>query len=404
MFAGYNLGRPMSFICRLFGLLVAIALPLTGVAASPTEAPTTEFANRIFAVSGAGPVTLTVRNASTLDVEQVRIIRTGIETQLRNLGVKFVDAGQATQVRITLSQNARGWVWIAEVTIGSTLKVVMLSVPTSGQGDIAAHGQMSLRKQFLISSDEPIFDVLRLSSPAVKALFALAPNEVVVYQPNGNGWTPVQKIPIVRDSIMPRDPRGHLVAATDHLFDLYLPGTVCSSSASLPLALTCRDADDLWPLGGQNAFFNSSRNYFTGLLRPGFAKAVSPFYSAASVTIADRNVWIFAGVDGLVRWSDGASEQFLDATAEWGSDIASLHSGCGAGTQVIATGKGDDSDEDSVRAFEILNQQASAVSTPLTFAGSVTSLWTQSGDATVTATVHTTKGSYEAYAIDLSCN
>jgi hypothetical protein len=381
--------------------LTVLALPLATVAAAPAEIPTTEFANRIFAASGPGTMTLTLRNASNLDAAQLQVIRTGIETQLRNLGIKFADAGQ-TQVRVTLSRNTRGLVWIAEVTQATTLKVVMLSVPNNGLGEVATHGQMSLRKQLLFSADEPILDVLHVNAP--KALIALAPTEVIVFQPNGNGWTEQQKVPITREAVMPRDPRGDLVAATDHFFDLYLPGTVCSSGAVLPLTLSCHDADDLWPLGGQNAFFNSSRNYFTGLLRPGFAKPVTPFYSAASVAIADRNLWIFAGIDGQVRWTDGGAEQFLAATSEWGSDIATLHSGCGAGTQVIAAAKGDDSDEDSVRAFEILNQQASAVTTPLTFPGSVTSLWTQIGEVAVTATIHTTKGSYEVYAIDLSCN
>ena len=395
----------MSYISRLFGLLLLLALlPATAVAA-PAEAPTTDFANRIFAVTGAVPVTLTVRNATTLDGDQVQIIRSGIETQLRNLGVKLVDAGtSATQVRITISQNSRGWVWIAEITNGSVQKIVMYSVPDGHQSAAVKHGAMILGKQLLFNSDEPILDVLHLNTQAVKALFAVSPSNVYVFQPVGTGWTQQQKVPIVRNAIMPRDPRGHIVAATDHLFDFYLPGTVCSSGVTLPLTLTCRDADDLWPLGGQNAFYNASRNYFTGLLRPGFAKQVSPFFSAAALPVADRTMWIFAGLDGQVRWMDGGAEQLLAGTADWGSDIAAIRSGCAAGTQVLATSRSNDSGEDTIRAFEVLNQQASPVSAALAFDGEITSVWTQAGDGSVTAVLHTTKGSYEAYAIDLSCN
>jgi hypothetical protein len=115
-------------------------------------------------------------------------------------------------------------------------------------------------------------------------------------------------------------------------------------------------------------------------------------------------MWIFTGVDGQVRWSDGASEQLLAGTAEWGSDIASLRSGCGAGTQVIAASKGDSSGADSLRAYEILNQQATPSSAPLSFNGVVTSMWTQLPEGRVTAAVQTPKGSYEAYTISLSCN
>jgi hypothetical protein len=261
-----------------------------------------------------------------------------------------------------------------------------------------------LKEELLFSSDDPILDVLRVNSAAANILIALSPTDVAVYQSSGAGWTQQQKVKIERTAVMPRDPRGHLIAAADHFFDIYLPGSVCSSDSNLPITLTCRDADDLWPLGGQNAFFNSSRNYFTGLLRPGFSKPVSPFYSAAPITIADRAMWIFAGVDGQTRWSDGAPEQLLAGTSDWGSDIASLHSGCGTGTQVIAASKGDASDSDSLRAYEILNQQAAPASAPLAFNGVITALWTQVPDGRVTAAVQTSKGSYEAYAISLSCN
>jgi hypothetical protein len=394
----------MSFIFRLFALLAVLSLPLGLIAATAGDAPTTDFADRIFAATGAAPVTLTFRNVSTLDADQVRVIRSAIETQLRNLGVKFVEASpQSTTVRVTLSQNVRGWVWIAEIVQGASQKVVMVSVPVMGQAETPHTGTMALHKQLLFTSDEPILDVIQLSAANTKSLVALSPEHVMVFQSNGSTWTQQQKINLVRNAIMPRDPRGHLVATTDHLFDVYLPGAVCSSGASMPLVINCRDADDFWPLGGQNAYFNSSRNYFSGLLRPGFGKQVSPFYSAASVKIAERDLWIFTGIDGQVRWTDGGAEQPLPATQEWGSDIASLHSVCGAGTQIIASSDNHSTD-DSVRAYEILNHQPSRVSAPVVFGGPIISLWSQPSASTVMAAVQNTKGSYEAYAIELSCN
>src|SRR4051812_48594706 len=98
----------MSFIRRLFGLLF-LALPFMTAAAAQVDAPTTDLANRIFAITGKAPVTLTFRNVSSLDSDQVRVIRTAIETQLRAQGVKFVDnSAQSTLVRVTLSENLRG--------------------------------------------------------------------------------------------------------------------------------------------------------------------------------------------------------------------------------------------------------------------------------------------------------
>jgi hypothetical protein len=401
-FASYNLERPMSFKFRLFVLFAVLALPITAIA---LDAPTIEFANRIFAVTGAGPVSLTFRNVSTMDADQVRVIRSGIETQLRSVGVRLVDAQQqSTAVRVTLSQNVRGWVWIAEITQRDSLKIAMLSVPVALQSDIARTGPMMLHKQLLFSSEEPILDVLAVNVANSKTMIALTPENVIAFQASGSGWVQLQKTKLIRNTVMPRDPRGHLVAASDHLFDVYLPGTVCSSGASIPLVISCRDADDLWPLGSQNAFFNSSRNYFTGLLRPGLGTQLSPFYSAASIKIAEREMWILAGVDGQVRWTDGGAEQLLAGTQDWGSDVAALYSGCGTGTQVIAASNSNSASEDSLRAYEILNRQAAAISTPLVFADSIISLWSRPGENTVTAAVRNAKGTYEAYAIDLSCN
>jgi len=396
----------MSSFLRVFGLLLAISLPLDCMAAGPWDSPAADFANRIAAITGPGSISLSVRNASALDANQVRVVQSAVTSQLRRNGLKISDSGTATSdVRITLSQNAHGWLWIAEIQQGPEKKVAMLEVPATFRADTASRGSMSLHKQLLLTSETPILDVLRISTAAGKFLVALAPSEITVYQQNGTGWLVQQQLPLMRDSTMPRDPRGHLVVAADHLFDAYLPGTVCASSAALPLAMTCRGGDDLWPLGAQNAFFNAGRNYFTGLVRPGFAKPLSPFYAAAAVPSADRTSWILTGVDGRVRWSDGGAEQPLAGAADWGSDIASLHTGCGTGTQVLVTDRGDGTGGDSLRAFEIFNHQATISAAPSTFPGPITALRTQPDGAAATAVVHLlNRGSYEAYSIDLSCN
>jgi hypothetical protein len=401
---GYNRGRPMSFIYRFFGLWMIIAVPLSAVAARQGDAPVAEFANRIYALSGPGPMALTFQNKSTLSSEQISVIRGGIETQLRGLGATLVESAgsQGTQVQVTISRNVRGWLWIAEVARATETKIVMLEVPVASSSIPGTRGSLSLHKQLLFASDAPVLDVLRLDFAGSKLLVALSPKEVTVYQPSGNGWTVQRTVPLDIAMVMPRDPRGHLVVATDHLFDVYLPGVVCASGTGMPVSVTCHAADDLWPLGGQNAFFNASRNYFTGLVRPGFGKPVAPFLSAASVTMADRTTWIFASVDGQVRWTDGGEPQLLAESLDWGSDVASLRTGCGAGTQVIASRRGDG--DEALRAYEIMNRQATPASAELPLTGPVVSMWSQTGGGTVTATIKTSKGNYEAYAIEVTCN
>ncbi|MGZ4730857.1 MAG: hypothetical protein ACXVZH_01815, partial [Terriglobales bacterium] len=99
---------------------------------------------------------------------------------------------------------------------------------------------------------------------------------------------------------------------------------------------------------------------------------------------------------------DGITDQVAEKLG-WGSDIASLRSGCGAGWQVLATGTGAGR-SDAVQAFEIPDREPVAVSTPLEVSGSVTALWTESGANGVVAVVHNSEtGRYEAFRLTLTC-
>jgi len=72
---------------------------------------------RIAALSGPGPAKLIVRNRSSLTAEQVAAIRKLLERDLRGLGVISEDsaAETAATIRVTLSTNAGGGLWVAEV-------------------------------------------------------------------------------------------------------------------------------------------------------------------------------------------------------------------------------------------------------------------------------------------------
>jgi hypothetical protein len=68
------------------------------------------------------------------------------------------------------------------------------------------------------------------------------------------------------------------------------------------------------------------------------------------------------------------------------------------------SGAGDDSANDTIRAYEIGDRDARPVSPPLAFDGTVTALWaTTDGDSAV-AVIRTQTGSYEAYSVSVACN
>jgi len=131
---------------------------------------------------------------------------------------------------------------------------------------------------------------------------------------------------------------------------------------------------------------------------------MAPFYSAAPISQAKYTLWIFAGVDGRVSSFDGANERrFSGAARAWGSDLAALHSGCGSGTQLLATESGAGTPSDSLQAFEIADREPLAASAPLKFNGSITALWSTLGAKTATAVVHVAQGGYDAYSVSLAC-
>jgi hypothetical protein len=93
----------------------------------------------------------------------------------------------------------------------------------------------------------------------------------------------------------------------------------------------------------------------------------------------------------------------VSGTRDWGSDFAVLHSGCGAGVQVIASGSGE-ATNDSLRAYELPALEAVPASAPLAMDGTVTALWTAPDGKSVLAAVRNAANQYEVDRVTALCN
>jgi hypothetical protein len=343
-------------------------------------------------------------------------IRRGLLTQLATLGARLVNTEQAeVTVRVWLSESLQNYVWVAEIqqnpTQDSTVEasVVMVSWPrpeTRAAEPVAA--AMALRKASLWSEQERILDIAVIEGNPAHML-VLDSRGVTSYRLQDGRWQSEQSLAITHSRPWPRDLRGRLAVHKDHLFDAYLPGVFCRSTGTSPLAMTCNEGEDAWPIGTEafslNAAFVSARNYFSGALMPGVGRqmATSPFYSAAAVPRGQSTLWLFAAVDGQVHLLDGATDQ-VTGNLGWGSDIASVKSGCGSGSQVLATGGGEGS-SDTVRGFEVPDREPAAVTAPLEINGSITALWTESGESSALVVVRDSEtGGYEAFRLTLTCS
>jgi len=240
-------------------------------------------------------------------------------------------------------------------------------------------------------------------------MIVLEGERIALYRSQNSPWQQEQVLPVVHVRPWPRDLRGRLILRKDHLFDAYLPGVYCRSTATAPLTVSCDDSDDPWPLTGNpgelNAFFSAARNFFTGALSPGIQKqTIAPaFYSAAPLPRDRYTLWAFAAVDGQVHFLDGVGDQVF-AQLGWGSDIASVRSGCGPGWQVLATSN-ESGPSEQVKAFEVADREPNLVSAPVQFNGGITALWTDADSTSVTAVSRSPEtGKYEAYRLTIDCH
>jgi hypothetical protein len=154
------------------------------------------------------------------------------------------------------------------------------------------------------------------------------------------------------------------------------------------------------------AFYAATRNFFTGALTPGVGrfKTVSKFYSAALLPREKYLLWLFTATDGHIHMVDGLSDQATNMN--WGSDLASVKTACGAGWQVLATSF-DEETGDSVRAYELPDRDPVAVSAAVDFGApaELTALWTETTGGTAVAVVrHKETGTYEAFRLAVACN
>jgi hypothetical protein len=317
---------------------------------------------------------------------------------------------------------------VAQIRMSSgESSVVMVGAPRPENSTTHESVPMTLRKTSLWTQDSQILDVAVLEEGATPARIAvLDADRVSIYRMQAGKWQTEQTLGIVHARPWPRDLRGRLVPAKDHLLDIFLPGVICrgTAGAGSPFSINCHESDDPWPLvpwalsGGNlasspstppvtipavNAFYASTRNFFTGVLTPELGKltTVPKFYSAAFLPHQNGLLGLFAAVDNHVHLVDGFSDQVTGLN--WGGDLASLKTSCGAGWQMLRTGGVGSGDE--VRAYEFPDRDPIAVTASIDFAGAITALWTeQKGDTAIAVVRDRNTGSYEAIRLAISCS
>jgi hypothetical protein len=308
---------------------------------------------------------------------------------------------------VSLSENLRDYVWVAEIRRGTNDPVVvMVSTPRPNEAS-AWHDAPTLmvRKTLLWLSDEPILDadIINGASPQMVVLY---PNQIKLYKLQIDHWVDDRTFSINHPQPWPRDLRGRLVLRKDHGFDAYLPGVICQSIEFS--AVNCLESSGPWPIGTGslllNAFFAESRNFFTGGLSPGIGKQTTApaFHTVAPIPRERYTLWFMAVADGRIHVLDGTDDS-IASKLDWGSEIATVRSKCGSGWQILATRSGT-VQQDTVQAFEVPDRQPIAVGQSAELPGGVTSLWTDADEYGAIAVVRNFQtGKYEVHLLTINC-
>jgi hypothetical protein len=398
----------------LIGLIrvVAAAMPVSG----PWDQPAASLAEQIAEILGPGQARLTIRNLSTLPTEQIPAIRRLLEQNLKAHGVLASGAESANFIRVTLSENARERLWVAEVLEGNETRVAMVRVEPGAARQPQTESGLTLRKQAVLTSSDEVLAAFETAS----GLVAIEPEQVVIYGHAEAGWRVQKKTGIGQTRPFPRDPRGEILPSADGTgFEAWVAGMVCSGSSQSPgeWIVRCHESDDPWPItqgthpqpatasnsASLKAFYNPARNYFTGVVTSGLGVDLPAFSSAALLPRADGVVLLINGVDGKVQIVTNGVLRSVSGTRDWGSDFAALNTGCGAGTQIVASGSGEAA-TDSLRAYELPGQEAIPASAPLAMDGTVTALWTAPEAKSLFAVVRSAANKYEVDRVTASCN
>jgi hypothetical protein len=409
--AGYNPPqRPM--MKRYWALLVAGLACLAPMAhAANWEQPARELAKQIAALTGPGPARLVIRNQSSLAITELPSIRQNLERDLRGFGVVSAGGDSATLIRVTLSENVRGGLWVAEVVEGTQTRVAMLPVSLGAASAASGSAGLVVRRTLMIREADPVLDAQLFTVGTLSRLVVLQPERIVTYVKSsealsfssepGSGWVQDQEFAIAHTRPYPRDLRGELVAAQDHLFDAHLPGVQCAgTNTGAQITVVCADSDDPWPIGGtvagpvggaagfpQRAFYNAMRDYFTGVLSPGPGMELPAFYQASDIARPTGTALLLNAVDGRLMLVENNMLKPVTGAGDWGSDFAAIRSTCGSGEQLLVSGTGAAGEGDTLRAYEIVGREAIAVSPPLPVSGAVLAIQAANGAASATVIV-----------------
>jgi len=214
---------------KLVLLVAVIASGLMGSTAAaapgPWDQPAANLADQVAEILGPGQARLTIRNLSTIPIDEIPAIRLLLEQDLKTQGVMASGAESANTISVTLSENVRERLWVAEVVEGNETHIAMVRVEPGAAQQSQAAGGLTLRKQTVLTTSEPVLAMLETAD----YLAAVEPEEIVLYGQAPTGWQEQKRVGIGQRHPLARDPRAVISPSPGgEGFTAFIAGMLCA--------------------------------------------------------------------------------------------------------------------------------------------------------------------------------
>jgi hypothetical protein len=320
-------------------------------------------------------------------------------------------------VHLTLSSNFQGSLWVADVAQAAAHKIFFSAVvPLGSTSTLPAAPHLTLQRQFLLSSPDPILDarILPATTDAPESLLVLQPERIAIYLQSNSAWQIRAQSPLQHQNPWPRDLRGRLQQGQNGLRSA-LPGIACDINLNLgsqpnpSVTASCKPSVTPWAvLGGINMSptllvqLAPQTSLFSSVALPGIQFESLAEFEPVSVASPSNG---FAPPNLLATLPDGRALLFEGSATPaatfsgWGSDIAALWSSTRQRWPILVTRDGDWTQPDAIQAFDIVEHQAVPVSAPMDFDGPITALWPEGENEALAVSRNLKTGLYEAFLL-----
>ncbi|HXN21214.1 MAG TPA: hypothetical protein VOA41_00565 [Candidatus Dormibacteraeota bacterium] len=306
-------------------------------------------------------------------------------------GIRLAPDGQTAHISVALSETLAAYLWVADVHRNDSSRIFIVNVGRDVRGQPPrASTSLVIRREPVWQQNQPILDVaFPIAQSSARKMLVLEPQQISFFRWQGDRWVLDGASPFPRNTAVERAPRG-LLNYRGELLSVVLEREICRSSATPGSEFKCEGV-------AQHQLLLADQRL------PLLANKIGMPLSLAQMNLSGRSVLFLTLPDGSARMYEAGTEHTAAFTG-WGSDIAAVQSGCGAGWQLFATGKGDWTTTDTVQAYEIRDRQAMPVSAAIDFPGPILSLRT-SDDSRGALAVVKNLGThhYEVYNLSIAC-